>query len=33
MDSIPLELVINFDHTALNYVLIPDWTMEKEVAK
>ena len=30
MDSVPPELVINFDQTALNYVPIPDWTMEKE---
>ena len=33
MDSVPPELVINFDQTALNYVPIPDWTMEKEGTK
>ena len=33
MDSIPPELVINFDQTTLNYVPIPDWTMEKEGTK
>ena len=33
MDSVPPELVINFDQTALNYVPIPDWIMEKEGTK
>ena len=33
MDSVPPELVISFDQTALNYVPIPDWTMEKEGTK
>jgi len=33
MYSVPVELVINFDQTALNYVLIPDWTMEKKGTK
>ena len=33
MDEIPPELVINFDQTALNYVPISHWTMEKEGKK
>ena len=30
MDEIPVELIIDFDQTALNYVLSASWTMEKE---
>ena len=33
MDEIPPELVINFDQTALNYVPISHWTMDKEGVK
>ena len=33
MDEIPPELVINFYQTALNYVPISHWTMDKEGAK
>ena len=33
MDDIPAELVINFDQTALNYVPVTPWTMEKQGAK
>ena len=33
MDEIPPQLVINFDQTALNYVPISHWTMDKEGAK
>ena len=30
MDEIPVEHIINFDQTALNYVPSTSWTMEKE---
>ena len=30
MDEIPVELIINFDQTALNYVPSTSWMMEKE---
>jgi len=33
MDEIPAELIVNFDQTALNYVPITPWTMEKQGAK
>ena len=33
MDEISPQLVINFDQTAVNFVPIPFWTMEKEGAK
>jgi len=33
MDEIPLELVINFDWTGINYILVSSWTMEVEGAK
>ena len=33
MDEIPVELVINFDQTALSYVLTSQWTMEQEGTK
>ena len=33
LDQIPEELVINWDHTGLNYVPMSNWTMEKEGAK
>ena len=33
MDEVPAELVINWDQTGLNYVLVSQWTMEQEGAK
>ena len=33
MDEIPLAMVINWDHTAINYVPVSSWTMEKEGSK
>ena len=33
MDEIPTDLVINFDQTALNYVPMSHWIMEKEGTK
>ena len=30
MDEIPLAIVINWDHTAINYVPVSSWTIEKE---
>ena len=33
MDEIPLDLIINFDQTGINYVPISSWTMEKEGTK
>ena len=30
MDKIPTELVVNFDQTAISYVPVSSWTMEKE---
>ena len=33
LEQIPEELVINWDHTDLNYVPVSNWTMEKEGAK
>ena len=29
MDEIPPELIINFDQTGINYVLVSSWTMEE----
>ena len=28
MDEIPLQLIINWDHTGINYVPVSTWTME-----
>ena len=33
MDEIPPDLVINFDQTAVHYVLLDNWTMAKEGSK
>ena len=33
MDEIPLDLVINFDQTSINYIPVSSWTMEVEGAK
>ena len=33
MDEIPLDLVINFDQTGINYIPVSSWTMEVEGAK
>ena len=33
MEEIPPELVINWDHTGINYVPVSDWTMAKEGGK
>ena len=33
MDEIPLAMVINWDHTVINYVPVSSWTMEKEGSK
>ena len=33
MDEIPPELIINFDQTAVNYVPVSHWTMDKEGSK
>ena len=33
MDEIPRELVINWDHTGIQYVPISSWTMAKEGSK
>ncbi len=33
MEEIPPELVINWDHTGINYIPVSNWTMEKEGAK
>ena len=33
MDEIPPAMVINWDHTAINYVPVSSWTMEKEGSK
>ena len=30
MDEIPAELMANFDQTAINYVPVSSWIMEKE---
>ena len=30
MEDIPHELIINWDHTGLHYVLVSSWTMEKK---
>ena len=30
MDEIPAELMANFDQTAINYVSVSSWIMEKE---
>ena len=32
-DEIPLEMVINFDQTGINYIPVSSWTMEMEGAK
>ena len=31
MEDIPRELIINWDHTGLHYVLVSLWSMEKKV--
>ena len=33
MDEISEQLIINWDQTGLNYVLLAQWTMEEEGAK
>ena len=33
MDEIPPDLIINFDQTGINYVLVSSWTMEKKGSK
>ena len=33
MDEIPLQLVINFDQTGINYIPTSSWTMEKQGSK
>lgn len=33
MEEIPKELVINWDHTGINYVPVSNWTMAKEGSK
>ena len=33
LDEIPNELIINFDHTGINYVPVSSWTMEKQGEK
>ena len=33
MDEIPLDVVINFDQTGINYIPVSSWTMEVEGAK
>lgn len=33
MDEVPSAMVINWDHTAINYVPVSSWTMEKEGSK
>ena len=30
MEEIPPDLIINWDHTGINYVPVSKWTMEKE---
>ena len=33
MEKIPPNLIINYDHTGVNSVPIPKWTVEKEGTK
>ena len=33
MEEIPAQLVINWDHTGIHYVLVSNWTMAKEASK
>ena len=33
MDEIPKDLIINFDQTGINYVLVTCWTMKQKGAK
>ena len=33
MDEIPLDLIVNFDQTGLNFVPVSEWTMEAEGTK
>ena len=33
MEEIPPEMVLNWDHTGINYVPVSSWTMEKEGSK
>ena len=33
MDEIPEDLIVNFDQTGINYVLVSSWTMEQEGSK
>ena len=33
MEEVPPAMVLNWDHTAVNYVPVSSWTMEKEGAK
>ncbi len=33
MEEIPDDLIINWDHTGLNYVPVSKWTMAKEGSK
>ena len=32
-EEIPDKLIINWDHTGINYVPVSTWTMEKKVAR
>ena len=33
MEVIPPDLIINWDHTGINYVPVSKWTMEKKGTK
>ena len=33
MDEVPPELIVNWDHTGINYIPVSSWTMEKVGAK
>ena len=33
MDEIPGELIINWDQTVVNYILVSSWTVESEGTK
>ena len=33
MNEIPLEMIINFDQTGINYVPVTLWSMEKQGSK
>ena len=33
MDEIPEDLIVNFDQTGINYVLVSSWTMKQEGSK